>query len=61
MAQELPVLDLGPLREGGPGGLEALASKLRAAFTEYGFYFVRNHGILDDLLADTFSAAERMS
>lgn len=59
MAQELPVLDLGPLREGGPGGLEALASKLRAAFTEYGFYFVRNHGIPDDLLADTFAAAER--
>lgn len=58
-ARQLSVLDLDPLREDGPGGLEALASKLRAAFTEYGFYFVRNHGILGDLLADAFAAVER--
>ena len=59
MAQELPVLDLGPMRGGAPGALEALAAELRAAFTEYGFYFVRNHGIPESLLAETFAAAER--
>ena len=59
MAQELPVLDLGPLRGGAPGALEALAAELRAAFTEYGFYFVRNHGVPEGVLAETFDAAER--
>jgi len=60
MAQELPVLDLGPLRGGAPGALEALAAELRAAFTEYGFYFVRDHGVPEALLAETFAAAERV-
>ena len=59
MTQELPVLDLGSLRGGGPDALEALAGRLRGAFTEYGFYFVRNHGIPESLLAETFAVAER--
>ena len=42
---EIPVLDLGPLRAGEPGALERLGAELREAFTEVGFYFVRNHGI----------------
>ena len=59
MAQELPVLDLGPMRGGAPDAAEALAARLKAAFTEYGFYFVRNHGVPEGLLAETFAAAER--
>ena len=59
MPQELPVLDLGPMRDGAPDAAESLAAELRAAFTEYGFYFVRNHGVPEDLLAETFAAAER--
>ena len=59
MPQELPVLDLGPMRDGAPGALGVFAAELRAAFTEYGFYFVRNHGVPEDLLAETFAAAER--
>jgi isopenicillin N synthase-like dioxygenase len=55
----IPVLDLAPLREGRPGALEALGRELRHAFTEVGFYFVRNHGIGQDLLDATFAAAER--
>ena len=48
-----------PCARGAPGALEALAAELRAAFTEYGFYFVRNHGVPEGLLAETFAAAER--
>ena len=48
---EIPVLDLGPLRAGEPGALERLGAELREAFTEVGFYFVRNHGISQALLA----------
>ena len=42
MADEIPILDLAPLREGKPGALEDLGAQLRRAFTEVGFYFVRN-------------------
>jgi isopenicillin N synthase-like dioxygenase len=58
MTATIPVLDLGPLREGAPGALERLGQELRQAFTEVGFYFVRNHGIPQQLLDDTFAAAE---
>jgi isopenicillin N synthase-like dioxygenase len=59
MSQAIPVLDLAPLREGVPGALEKLGAELRHAFTEVGFYFVRNHGISQDLLDTTFAEAER--
>lgn len=59
MTDTIPVLDLGPLRAGTPGALEALGAELRHAFTDVGFYFVRNHGIPQSLLDATFEAAER--
>jgi isopenicillin N synthase-like dioxygenase len=59
MTQSIPVLDLGPLRDGAPGALDRLGTELRDAFTEVGFYFVRNHGIPQTLLDSTFAAAER--
>lgn len=59
MSQTIPVLDLGPLRAGEPGALEKLGAALRHAFTEVGFYFVRNHGISQELLDTTFAEAER--
>lgn len=55
----IPVLDLAPLREGRPGALDRLGDELRRAFTEVGFYFVRNHGVAQDLLDATFAEAER--
>lgn len=59
MSQTIPVLDLAPLRAGEPGALEKLGAELRHAFTEVGFYFVRNHGIAQALLDTTFAEAER--
>lgn len=59
MSQSIPVLDLAPLRAGEPGALEKLGAELRHAFTEVGFYFVRNHGISQELLDTTFAEAER--
>jgi isopenicillin N synthase-like dioxygenase len=59
MSQTIPILDLAPLLEGKPGAVEKLGAELRHAFTEVGFYFVRNHGIPQDLLDETFAAAER--
>src|SRR5690606_20505722 len=59
MSQQIPVLDLAPLRDGVQGAAERLGGELREAFTEVGFYFVRNHGIPQSLLDATFEAAER--
>lgn len=59
MSQTIPVLDLAPLRAGEAGALEKLGAELRHAFTEVGFYFVRNHGISQELLDTTFAEAER--
>jgi len=59
MSISIPVLDLAPLREGVPDALEKLGEELRHAFTEVGFYFVRNHGISQALLDSTFAEAER--
>ena len=57
MADSIPVLDLAQLRAGAPGALEKLGEELRHAFTEVGFYFVRNHGIPQALLDAVVDAA----
>ncbi|HEV7267668.1 MAG TPA: 2-oxoglutarate and iron-dependent oxygenase domain-containing protein [Falsiroseomonas sp.] len=59
MSHSIPVLDLGPLRAGEPDALDRLGAELRHAFTEVGFYFVRNHGIPQSLLDAAFAEAER--
>ena len=59
MADEIPILDLAPLREGKPGALEDLGAQLRRAFTEVGFYFVRNTAVPDALVQAAFAAAAR--
>jgi len=59
MANAIPVLDLAPLLAGRPGALESLGAQLRRAFTEVGFYFVRNHGVPDTLVEAAFEAARR--
>ena len=58
-ADVIPVLDLGPLRGGEPGALERLGAELHRAFTEVGFYFVRNHGVPPALVDAAFDAAKR--
>jgi isopenicillin N synthase-like dioxygenase len=47
------------MRAGVPGAVDKLGAELRDAFTDVGFYFVRNHGIPQSLLDETFAAAER--
>jgi isopenicillin N synthase-like dioxygenase len=63
MADEIPVLDLAPLLQGNaqtrPAALDALGAQLHHAFTEVGFYFIRNHGVPDALVEAAFAAAAR--
>ena len=55
--EEIPVIDLGPLRAGAPGALEATARQWRHAFEDVGFAFVVNHGVSQSLVDAAFAAA----
>ena len=56
---EIPVLDLAPLRRGAPDALEHLAADLRHVFENVGFYFVTNHGVPQDLVDRMFDEVRR--
>ncbi len=59
MADEIPVLDLAPLLAGEAGAVATLGAQLQRAFTEVGFYTVKNHGVAEALVQAVFSEAER--
>ena len=58
-ARDIPIMDLGPYLAGEAGAREALAAEFREACENIGFFFVRNHGVPDDLIARTFAETKR--
>lgn len=52
----IPVLDIGPYLAGEPGAQQRMTAELRQAQQNIGFYFLRNHGLPDELLERTFAA-----
>ena len=54
---EVPLIDLGPLRDGSAAGLAQVAGRIGAAARDIGFFAVCNHGVPDDLVAEMFAAA----
>ncbi|MEJ5152851.1 isopenicillin N synthase family dioxygenase [Comamonas sp. MYb396] len=57
--EEIPVLDIAPYRLGVPGALEQLGAQMRRALEDFGFYFVINHGIPQDLIDGVLNAARQ--
>ena len=57
--QELPVLDVGDFLGGSDADLESLAEQLRSAAEEFGFFFIKNHGISEKLIKNVFSENKR--
>ncbi len=56
----IPILDLnGALQPGGPRSAE-VARELRAAALSCGFFYVRNHGVPAERLAQQFELAQRL-
>jgi len=55
----LPVLDVGPFLAGEDGALETLAGEIRDACENIGFFFIRNHGVTDDLIERIFAETKR--
>ncbi len=56
-ATEMPILDLGDWLAGGP--IAPLAAQFKAACTNTGFLYVRNHGIPRDVVDGVFDATRR--
>lgn len=59
MTSEIPILDLGDYLAGKPGALETTAKELRHAAENVGFYFIKGHGVPQELIDDTFEASRR--
>lgn len=55
----IPVLDLGPLLRAERGAADELASAIRHASKEVGFYFIVGHDVSWDLVERTFAEARR--
>ncbi|MES2552264.1 MAG: 2-oxoglutarate and iron-dependent oxygenase domain-containing protein, partial [Pseudomonadota bacterium] len=51
---QIPIIDIGGLRDGDLQASRAVANQLGSACREVGFFYIKNHGIADTLIAQTF-------
>lgn len=57
--EALPVIDLGPLRDGGPEARGRIVDDLRAACLRNGFFYLVNHAVPAGLMSDVVAQARR--
>ncbi len=57
--EEIPTLDIAPYLAGMPGGREAVAAKLREISKTVGFFYLKAHGIPEDLVGRVFEQSRR--
>lgn len=55
---EIPVIDIAGLRKPGSPEIEEVARQLGQACREVGFFYIKHHGIPQDLIQQTFIMAE---
>ena len=56
---EIPILDLAPYFSCVPGALDRVARDLHHASTKVGFYYLKNHGIPQAVIDQTFIESKR--
>ncbi len=56
---EIPVIDLAPSSGTDPRALAALAEEIRLACSRVGFFYVKNHGVAQDVIDRAYAAARR--
>ena len=59
MQSEIPLLNLDGFLANKPGALKEIASELKYAAENVGFYFIQNHGVSQELVDATFDASRR--
>lgn len=59
-AAGIPLIDIEALRGEDPAALDAIAEALRAACTQRGFFYVRNHGVPAALIERVFDFTEAL-
>jgi len=56
---QLPVIDLAPYLSGADGALQNLADEIEDACERIGFFYIKNHGVSEDLIAQAFAQSRR--
>lgn len=59
-SSSIPVVDLGPWRDGSAADRRRVAAELTDACRRVGFVYVAHHGVPADLLAEAFGWARRL-
>ena len=59
MSSIIPTIDLSPLMDSSKKGLTKVAHEIENAYKKYGFAYLINHNIPEDLFNDTFNAAKK--
>ncbi|HXH83927.1 MAG TPA: 2-oxoglutarate and iron-dependent oxygenase domain-containing protein [Candidatus Tectomicrobia bacterium] len=55
--REIPVIDFGPAFRGAPGGLDAVAARVREACERIGFFYLAGHEVPEAVVEDAFAAS----
>jgi len=58
-ASDLPVIDIGPSFSGDRASCTPVASEIRAACRDTGFFYISNHGVDQSLIEGAFAEANR--
>lgn len=53
----IPVIDFGPAFRGEPGGVDAVAARVREASERVGFFYLAGHGVPPAVIDDAFAAS----
>jgi isopenicillin N synthase-like dioxygenase len=59
-AEEIPTLDVAPYFAGEKGGLEAVAKRLAEITETIGFFYLKGHGVSQDLIDRVFAQSRRI-
>jgi isopenicillin N synthase-like dioxygenase len=57
--EQIPTLDMGPYLNGAPGGREKVAAQLREISQTVGFFYLKGHGIPQDVIDRVFDESRR--
>src|SRR5438552_3987005 len=57
--EEIPVIDMGPVRAGEPGAHRRMAAELRHVTETVGFFYLKNHGVPQSLIDRMFVESKR--